>query len=76
VAQKPKLSDFIPRMVNEIAHVLEIEGGRVNVKATTSEGLGFTGRGEGSRPTPSRWLKRTNWESRNTVSPGGSETVS
>ena len=47
VAQKPKLSDFIPRMVKEIADVLEIESGRVNVKATTSEGLGFTGRGEG-----------------------------
>jgi 2-C-methyl-D-erythritol 2,4-cyclodiphosphate synthase len=47
VAQKPKLSDFIPRMVKEIANVLEIESGKVNVKATTSEGLGFTGRGEG-----------------------------
>ncbi len=47
VAQKPKLSDFITRMVKEIASVLEIESGRVNVKATTSEGLGFTGRGEG-----------------------------
>ncbi len=47
VAQRPKLSDLIPRMVKEIAEVLEIEPGRVNVKATTSEGLGFTGRGEG-----------------------------
>ena len=47
VAQKPKLSDFIPRMVKEIADVLEIETGRVNVKATTTEGLGFTGREEG-----------------------------
>ena len=47
VAQKPKLSDFIPRMVKEIADVLEIETGKVNVKATTTEGLGFTGRGEG-----------------------------
>jgi len=33
--------------VKEIAGVLEIETGRVNVKATTSEGLGFVGRGEG-----------------------------
>jgi len=47
VAQKPKLLDFIPRMVNEIAKVLEIDTSRINVKATTTEGLGFTGRGEG-----------------------------
>ena len=47
VAQKPKLSEFIPRMVKQIADVLEIEPGRVNVKATTTEGLGFAGRGEG-----------------------------
>jgi len=47
LAQKPKLSDHIPRMVKEMADVLEIEMGRINVKATTSEGLGFAGRGEG-----------------------------
>jgi len=47
LAQRPKLSDHIPRMVKEIAVVLEIETGRFNVKATTSEGLGFAGRGEG-----------------------------
>ena len=47
VAQKPKLSDFIPRMVKEISNVLEMETARVNVKATTTEGLGFTGREEG-----------------------------
>ncbi len=47
VAQKPKLSDFIPGMVREISGVLEMEAERVNVKATTTEGLGFTGRGEG-----------------------------
>lgn len=47
VAQKPKLSDNIPRMVKEIANVLEIEAESVNVKATTTEGLGFTGREEG-----------------------------
>lgn len=47
VAERPKLSDVIPRMVNEIANVLEIDPGGVNVKATTSEGLGFIGRGEG-----------------------------
>ncbi|MGO8987312.1 MAG: 2-C-methyl-D-erythritol 2,4-cyclodiphosphate synthase [bacterium] len=47
VAQKPKLAETIPRMVKEVADVLEIETGRVNVKATTTEGLGFTGREEG-----------------------------
>jgi 2-C-methyl-D-erythritol 2,4-cyclodiphosphate synthase len=47
VAQKPKLSETIPRMVKEIADVLEIESDRVNVKATTTEGLGFAGREEG-----------------------------
>lgn len=47
VAERPKLSHFISRMVKEIAGVLEIETGRINVKATTSEGLGFPGRGEG-----------------------------
>jgi 2-C-methyl-D-erythritol 2,4-cyclodiphosphate synthase len=47
VAQKPKLAETIPRMVKEVAEVLEIETGRVNVKATTTEGLGFTGREEG-----------------------------
>jgi 2-C-methyl-D-erythritol 2,4-cyclodiphosphate synthase len=47
VAQKPKLSEVIPKMVQHIAEVLEIEPSRVNVKATTTEGLGFAGRGEG-----------------------------
>ena len=47
VAEKPKLFDTIPRMVKEVADVLEIEPERVNVKATTTEGLGFTGREEG-----------------------------
>ena len=47
VAQKPKLSEFIPRMVKEIGDVLEIEAERINVKATTTEGLGFAGREEG-----------------------------
>jgi 2-C-methyl-D-erythritol 2,4-cyclodiphosphate synthase len=47
LAQRPRLADHIPRMVKEIADVLEIEAGKINVKATTSEGLGFAGRGEG-----------------------------
>jgi len=47
VAERPKLSGLIPGMVKEIAGILEIGMERVNVKATTAEGLGFAGRGEG-----------------------------
>ena len=47
IAQKPKLKDHIPQMRQNIARFLEIEPGRVNVKATTEEHLGFTGSGEG-----------------------------
>lgn len=47
IAQNPKLSAFIPKMVQNIASALEIEEDRVNVKATTEEGLGFTGEGLG-----------------------------
>lgn len=47
VAQKPRLAETIPRMVEEIAKTLDVDADRVNVKATTSEGLGFAGRGEG-----------------------------
>ena len=47
IAQRPKLKDYIPQMVQHIARVLELEPGRVNVKATTEEKLGFTGEGLG-----------------------------
>lgn len=47
IAQRPKLASFIPKMVTNIAQVLEIQEDQVNVKATTEEGLGFTGSGEG-----------------------------
>lgn len=47
IAQKPKLKDYIPQMVQNIAKVLQIEADRVNVKATTEEHLGFTGDGSG-----------------------------
>jgi 2-C-methyl-D-erythritol 2,4-cyclodiphosphate synthase len=47
IAQKPKMAPYIPQMVEIIARVLESDVSRVNVKATTTEQLGFTGRGEG-----------------------------
>jgi 2-C-methyl-D-erythritol 2,4-cyclodiphosphate synthase len=47
IAQKPKLAGFIPEMIANIANALGIEAERVNVKATTEEGLGFTGEGLG-----------------------------
>ena len=47
VAQRPKLAGYIPQMRRNIAEVLGVEVSDVNVKATTEEHLGFTGRGEG-----------------------------
>lgn len=47
VAQRPKLAPFIAQMRSNIAATLGTEEDRVNVKATTTEELGFAGRGEG-----------------------------
>jgi len=47
VAEKPRIASYIPRMVEEIARVLGVSAWQVNVKATTSEGLGFIGEGKG-----------------------------
>ncbi len=47
IAQKPKMSPFIKEMRENIAKALKIDITKVNVKATTEEGLGFTGTGEG-----------------------------
>lgn len=47
VAQQPKLSPFIPDMIKNISGILGIQKDCVNVKATTEEGLGFTGSKEG-----------------------------
>lgn len=49
IAQRPKLKDYIPQMVGNIASALGLAENQVNVKATTEEKLGFTGSGEGMR---------------------------
>ena len=47
IAQAPKLAPHIPKMIQNLAGTLSRDPSRVNVKATTEEHLGFTGRGEG-----------------------------
>ena len=47
IAQEPKLAPYIEVMNNNIADDLETDVANINVKATTTEGMGFTGRGEG-----------------------------
>jgi 2-C-methyl-D-erythritol 2,4-cyclodiphosphate synthase len=47
IAEQPRLSDYIDRMCERLGEALGIEVGRVSIKASTSERLGFTGRGEG-----------------------------
>ncbi|MBM7716904.1 2-C-methyl-D-erythritol 2,4-cyclodiphosphate synthase [Siminovitchia sp. FSL H7-0308] len=47
MAQKPKMAPYIEQMRERIAGLLEADKARVNVKATTTEKLGFVGRGEG-----------------------------
>jgi 2-C-methyl-D-erythritol 2,4-cyclodiphosphate synthase len=47
IAQRPKLSSYIAQMVEKTAEILKTDIKNINVKATTEEGLGFTGSGEG-----------------------------
>lgn len=47
IAQRPKMRPYIEAMIENIAEALKLETNQVNVKATTEEGLGFTGSGEG-----------------------------
>lgn len=47
IAERPKLAGYIPEMRRRIGEALQVDIGQVSIKATTTEGLGFAGRGEG-----------------------------
>jgi 2-C-methyl-D-erythritol 2,4-cyclodiphosphate synthase len=47
VAQRPKLAPHVGQMLTNLANVCQVPSGCVNVKATTTEHLGYAGRGEG-----------------------------
>lgn len=47
IAQRPKMAPYLPQMVERIAEACQAHQGQINIKATTTEKLGFCGRGEG-----------------------------
>lgn len=47
VLESPKIRTYIPEMITKLAEVLDLESTSISIKATTTEGLGFTGRKEG-----------------------------
>ena len=51
VCQRPKIAPYIEKMRKNVADVLEVDISKINVKATTTEKLGFEGRGEGISST-------------------------
>lgn len=59
LAQRPKLAPYIPAMRDNLARAMGTQPGQVNVKATTEEGLGFTGSGEGMAAHAVCLLERT-----------------
>ncbi|MDA6790901.1 2-C-methyl-D-erythritol 2,4-cyclodiphosphate synthase, partial [Escherichia coli] len=58
IAQKPKMAPHIGKMQERIAELLETGKENINVKATTTEKLGFTGRGEGIASQAAVLLKK------------------
>ena len=72
IAQRPKMAPHIPQMVENVARVLKLEKNQVNIKATTEEGLGFTGSGEGiSSQAICAIEKLTNFSSVDVAAPAG-----
>ena len=59
IAQKPKLLPYIDTMIQNVAQALHLEENQVNIKATTEEGLGFTGAGEGIAASAVCLLEKT-----------------
>jgi 2-C-methyl-D-erythritol 2,4-cyclodiphosphate synthase len=47
LAQRPRIAPHVPEMIARMAAALQVEPGRLSIKATTNEGLGFVGRQEG-----------------------------
>ncbi len=47
IAQRPKVGSFVPQMLEKLAEAIGCDVGRLNIKATTEEKLGFTGEGAG-----------------------------
>ncbi|MDR7080426.1 2-C-methyl-D-erythritol 2,4-cyclodiphosphate synthase [Neobacillus niacini] len=60
IAQKPKMAPYIQQMKERIAQLLDADSEQINVKATTTEKLGFTGRGEGIASQVAVLLKKVN----------------
>lgn len=58
ILQRPKIASYIDSMRENIAKILGIDVGRINIKATTEEGLGFTGSGEGAAAHSVAMLKK------------------
>lgn len=59
IAQRPKLKPYIPQMREVISSILQIDQDQINIKATTEEGLGFTGAGEGIAASAVCLLQKT-----------------
>jgi len=58
VLEQPRLAGYIAQMRKKLAEVLEIDIGKISIKATTEEGLGFTGKDEGISATAVVLLKK------------------
>ena len=72
IAQRPKLLPYMEEMKKNVASALGLTGDRVNIKATTEEGLGFTGSGEGiSSQAICAIEKLTNFSSVDVAAPAG-----